>query len=468
MASTPVQGLLNKLTGGAKEGTKDVTQFLKKYTMKEELGKGAFSVVRKVTKNGTNEDYAAKIIKAKSLSEREMNKLKRETRICLLLNTHHNIVRLHETHLDDNNYYMVFDLVTGGELFDDIVKREFYSEADASKCIRLILEAICFCHENMIVHRDLKPENLLLSSKSSSADVKVADFGLAIQLEHPTEPSWFGFAGTPGYLSPEVIKREHYSKPVDLWSIGVILYILLVGYPPFWDEVQERLYQQIKLGRYDFPSPEWDTVSNEAKELISQMLTVNQGKRITAVQALNHPWVVGKKVPAIHRQETISALKKFNAKRKLRSAIHVNTFLHRIAAITTAKDQAEETEQSTAPVSRNLSVVDIMGVKKTIQDITRKLLVATLKNDKDSCSVMLDPNASFINTIEQKVFLENASVDLIEPKVQLFGSDAACISYKCLIQQIKPNNEKESFTTNETRIWNITNGEWKCVHSHIS
>ncbi len=109
------------------------------------------------------------------------------------------------------------------------------------------------------------------------------------------------------------------------------------------------------------------------------MLTVNQSKRITAVQALNHPWVVGKKVPAIHRQETISALKKFNAKRKLRSAIHVNTFLHRIAAITTAKDQAEETEQSTTPVRRDLSEVDIIDVKKTIQDITRKLLMATIK-----------------------------------------------------------------------------------------
>lgn len=140
--------------------------------------------------------------------------------------------------------------VTGGELFEDIVAREFYSEADASHCIQQILESVHHCHSNGVVHRDLKPENLLLASKVKGAAVKLADFGLAIEVQGDQQ-AWFGFAGTPGYLSPEVLKKEPYGKAVDIWACGVILYILLVGYPPFWDEDQHRLYAQIKAGTYD-------------------------------------------------------------------------------------------------------------------------------------------------------------------------------------------------------------------------
>lgn len=140
--------------------------------------------------------------------------------------------------------------VTGGELFEDIVAREFYSESDASQCIQQILESVQHCHNHGIVHRDLKPENLLLASKMKGAAVKLADFGLAIELQGDQQ-AWFGFAGTPGYLSPEVLKKEPYGKPVDIWACGVILYILLVGYPPFWDEDQHKLYAQIKAGTYD-------------------------------------------------------------------------------------------------------------------------------------------------------------------------------------------------------------------------
>ncbi|KAL7981463.1 hypothetical protein Chor_002359 [Crotalus horridus] len=131
---------------------------------------------------------------------------------------------------------------------------------------------------------------MLLASKCKGAAVKLADFGLAIEVQGDQQ-AWFGFAGTPGYLSPEVLRKEAYGKPVDIWACGVILYILLVGYPPFWDEDQHKLYQQIKAGAYDFPSPEWDTVTPEAKNLINQMLTINPTKRITAHEALKHPWV---------------------------------------------------------------------------------------------------------------------------------------------------------------------------------
>ncbi|XP_065348763.1 calcium/calmodulin-dependent protein kinase type II alpha chain isoform X10 [Cloeon dipterum] len=297
------------------------TRFSDNYELKEELGKGAFSVVRRCVQKSTGLEFAAKIINTKKLSARDFQKLEREARICRKLQ-HPNIVRLHDSIQEENFHYLVFDLVTGGELFEDIVAREFYSEADASHCIQQILESVNHCHQNGVVHRDLKPENLLLASKAKGAAVKLADFGLAIEVSGDQQ-AWFGFAGTPGYLSPEVLKKEPYGKPVDIWACGVILYILLVGYPPFWDEDQHRLYAQIKAGAYDYPSPEWDTVTPEAKNLINQMLTVNPAKRITASEALKHPWICQRERVAsvVHRQETVDCLKKFNARRKLKGAI---------------------------------------------------------------------------------------------------------------------------------------------------
>ncbi|XP_071442424.1 calcium/calmodulin-dependent protein kinase type II alpha chain isoform X2 [Hetaerina americana] len=297
------------------------TRFSDNYDLKEELGKGAFSVVRRCVQKSSGLEYAAKIINTKKLSARDFQKLEREARICRKLQ-HPNIVRLHDSIQEENFHYLVFDLVTGGELFEDIVAREFYSEADASHCIQQILESVNHCHQNGVVHRDLKPENLLLASKAKGAAVKLADFGLAIEVQGEQQ-AWFGFAGTPGYLSPEVLKKEPYGKPVDIWACGVILYILLVGYPPFWDEDQHRLYSQIKAGAYDYPSPEWDTVTPDAKNLINQMLTVNPAKRITASEALKHPWICQRERVAsvVHRQETVDCLKKFNARRKLKGAI---------------------------------------------------------------------------------------------------------------------------------------------------
>ncbi|MBN3288217.1 KC2D2 kinase, partial [Polyodon spathula] len=285
------------------------------------LFRGAFSVVKRCLKISTGQEFAAKIINTKKLSARDHQKLEREARICRLLK-HPNIVRLYDSISEEGCHYLVFDLVTGGELFEDIVAREYYSEADASHCIQQILESVNHCHQNGIVHRDLKPENLLLASKLKGAAVKLADFGLAIEVQGDQQ-AWFGFAGTPGYLSPEVLRKDPYGKPVDMWACGVILYILLVGYPPFWDEDQHRLYQQIKAGAYDFPSPEWDTVTPEAKDLINKMLTINPAKRITATEALKHPWICQRSTVAsmMHRQETVDCLKKFNARRKLKGAI---------------------------------------------------------------------------------------------------------------------------------------------------
>ncbi|XP_051539933.1 calcium/calmodulin-dependent protein kinase (CaM kinase) II beta 1 isoform X4 [Myxocyprinus asiaticus] len=323
--------------------TTTCTRFTDEYQLYEELGKGAFSVVRRCVKLSTGQEYAAKIINTKKLSARDHQKLEREARICRLLK-HPNIVRLHDSISEEGFHYLLFDLVTGGELFEDIVAREYYSEADASHCIHQILDSVHHIHQHDIVHRDLKPENLLLASKCKNAAVKLADFGLAIEVQGDQQ-AWFGFAGTPGYLSPEVLRKEAYGKPVDIWACGVILYILLVGYPPFWDEDQHKLYQQIKAGAYDFPSPEWDTVTPEAKNLINQMLTINPAKRITAQEALKHPWVCQRSTVAsmMHRQETVECLKKFNARRKLKGAI--------LTTMLVSRNFSVGSRQTTAPAS---------------------------------------------------------------------------------------------------------------------
>uniref|UniRef100_A0A1A7XN39 calcium/calmodulin-dependent protein kinase n=1 Tax=Iconisemion striatum TaxID=60296 RepID=A0A1A7XN39_9TELE len=379
--------------------TTTCTRFTDEYQLYEELGKGAFSVVRRCVKLCTGQEYAAKIINTKKLSARDHQKLEREARICRLLK-HPNIVRLHDSISEEGFHYLIFDLVTGGELFEDIVAREYYSEADASHCIQQILEAVLHCHQMGVVHRDLKPENLLLASKCKNAAVKLADFGLAIEVQGDQQ-AWFGFAGTPGYLSPEVLRKEAYGKPVDIWACGVILYILLVGYPPFWDEDQHKLYQQIKAGAYDFPSPEWDTVTPEAKNLINQMLTINPAKRITAQEALKHPWVCQRSTVAsmMHRQETVECLKKFNARRKLKGAILTTMLVSRNFSVgrqTTAPAAVSGVAGTTAGiVEQAKSLLNKKADVKPQTNSTRNSIVTSPKGNVPSAA--LEPQTTVIH-----------------------------------------------------------------------
>ncbi|XP_042192832.1 calcium/calmodulin-dependent protein kinase type II subunit gamma isoform X4 [Callorhinchus milii] len=384
--------------------TATCTRFSDDYQLYEELGKGAFSVVRRCVKLSTGQEYAAKIINTKKLSARDHQKLEREARICRLLK-HPNIVRLHDSISEEGFHYLIFDLVTGGELFEDIVAREYYSEADASQCIHQILESVNHIHQHDIVHRDLKPENLLLASKCKSAAVKLADFGLAIEVQGEQQ-AWFGFAGTPGYLSPEVLRKDPYGKPVDIWACGVILYILLVGYPPFWDEDQHKLYQQIKAGAYDFPSPEWDTVTPEAKNLINQMLTINPAKRITAPEALKHPWVCQRSTVAsmMHRQETVECLRKFNARRKLKGAILTTMLATR--NFSAAKNLLNKKTDGVKPQTNNSKNNVVSSPKENISSPTTMEPQTTvvhnpsdgIKESTDSCNTTTEDEEVKVST----------------------------------------------------------------------
>ncbi|XP_076361594.1 calcium/calmodulin-dependent protein kinase type II alpha chain isoform X12 [Tachypleus tridentatus] len=464
------------------------TRFSDNYEVKEELGKGAFSIVRRCVQKSTGLEFAAKIINTKKLSARDFQKLEREARICRKLN-HPNIVRLHDSIQEEAFHYLIFDLVTGGELFEDIVAREYYSEADASHCIQQILESVHHCHQNSVVHRDLKPENLLLASKAKGAAVKLADFGLAIEVQGDQQ-AWYGFAGTPGYLSPEVLKKDPYGKPVDIWACGVILYILLVGYPPFWDEDQHRLYAQIKAGAYDYPSPEWDTVTPEAKNLINSMLTVNPAKRITASEALKHPWICQRERVAstLHRQETVECLKKFNARRKLKGAILTTMLATRnfsSRSIITKKGEGSQVKESTDS-STTLEEEDVKARKSEIIKITEQLIEAISSGDFQSYTKYCDPHLTAFepealgNLVEgmdfHKFYFDNVlgknsklvNTTILNPVVHLLGEDAACIAYIRLTQYMDKSGIAHTRQYEETRVWQKKDGKWQNVHFHRS
>uniref|UniRef100_A0A8C6UZ06 calcium/calmodulin-dependent protein kinase n=1 Tax=Neogobius melanostomus TaxID=47308 RepID=A0A8C6UZ06_9GOBI len=481
--------------------TATCTRFTDEYQLYEELGKGAFSVVRRCVKKSSGQEYAAKIINTKKLSARDHQKLEREARICRLLK-HPNIVRLHDSISEEGFHYLVFDLVTGGELFEDIVAREYYSEADASHCISQILESVNHIHQHDIVHRDLKPENLLLASKMKGAAVKLADFGLAIEVQGDQQ-AWFGFAGTPGYLSPEVLRKDPYGKPVDIWACGVILYILLVGYPPFWDEDQHKLYQQIKAGAYDFPSPEWDTVTPEAKNLINQMLTINPAKRITAEQALKHPWICHRSTVAsmMHRQETVECLRKFNARRKLKVRLLCMSHFHfvfsvpphdvkRIAWNSTTNSSCPDSEHAQSPMSAaplgGIAGATAKSRKQEIIKITEQLIEAINNGDFEAYTRICDPGLTSFepealgNLVEgmdfHKFYFENllsknskpVHTTLLNPHVHLIGEDAACIAYIRLTQFVDSTGRPRSSQSEETRVWHRREGKWLNVHFHCS
>ncbi|XP_058230451.1 calcium/calmodulin-dependent protein kinase (CaM kinase) II beta 1 isoform X24 [Hemibagrus wyckioides] len=490
--------------------TTTCTRFTDEYQLYEELGKGAFSVVRRCVKLCTGQEYAAKIINTKKLSARDHQKLEREARICRLLK-HPNIVRLHDSISEEGFHYLLFDLVTGGELFEDIVAREYYSEADASHCIHQILDSVNHIHQHDIVHRDLKPENLLLASKCKNAAVKLADFGLAIEVQGDQQ-AWFGFAGTPGYLSPEVLRKEAYGKPVDIWACGVILYILLVGYPPFWDEDQHKLYQQIKAGAYDFPSPEWDTVTPEAKNLINQMLTINPAKRITAQEALKHPWVCQRSTVAsmMHRQETVECLKKFNARRKLKGAILTTMLVSRNFSAAKSllnkkadvKPQTNSTKNSivTSPKgnlpspalessdssSATVEDEDMKARKQEIIKITEQLIEAINNGDFEAYAKICDPGLTSFepealgNLVEgmdfHRFYFDNLlsknskpiHTTILNPHVHLIGEDAACIAYIRLTQYVDGQGRPRSSQSEETRVWHRRDSKWQNVHFHCS
>ena len=235
---------------------------------------------------------------------------------------HEHITRLYEVFEEKRFWYIVTEKMTGGELFDRIVSKSFYNEKEARDVCKILFEAIGFCHSKSVAHRDLKPESLLLKSDKNDSDVKIANFGFAKKVQTPNLLTTQ--CGTPGYVAPEILEGIAYGTKCDMWSLGVIIYIILGGYPPFNEQNQFELFREIRKGQYEFHKEYWGSVSADAKDLISSLLTVQPSKRITADQALQHRWMLqdARVLATQDLGNNLSELRKYNAKKKFKAAIN--------------------------------------------------------------------------------------------------------------------------------------------------
>ncbi|KAL2557198.1 Calcium-dependent protein kinase 8 [Forsythia ovata] len=311
-----------------------------RYDLGRELGRGEFGVTCLCTDVESSEKFACKTISKKKLKTAvDIEDVRREVEIMKHFPKHPNIVSLKDTYEDDGAVHIVMELCEGGELFDRIVARGHYTERAAAFVMKTIVEVVQMCHSHGVMHRDLKPENFLFANKKETAPLKAIDFGLSVFFK-PGE-RFNEIVGSPYYMAPEVLKRN-YGPEVDVWSAGVILYILLCGVPPFWAETEQGVAQAIIRSVVDFKRDPWPKVSENAKDLVRKMLNPDPSRRLTAQQVLEHPWLQNaKKAPNVSLGETVKArLKQFSVMNKLK-------------------------KRALRVVAEHLSVEEVAGIKET-------------------------------------------------------------------------------------------------------
>ncbi|CAN6287204.1 unnamed protein product [Urochloa humidicola] len=289
-----------------------------KYHLGRELGRGEFGVTRLATDRATRERLACKSIPKRRLRTAvDVADVRREVAIMASLPDHPALVRLRAAYEDAEAVHLVMELCDGGELFDRIVARGRYTERAAAAAARTVAEVVRACHAHGVMHRDLKPENFLYAGKSEDAQLKAIDFGLSVFFR-PGE-RFTEIVGSPYYMAPEVLRRN-YGPEVDIWSAGVILYILLCGVPPFWAETEQGVARAILRGSLDLQREPWPRISEGAKSLVRQMLQMDPKKRPTAQQVLEHPWVQNaRKAPNVPLGDVVRArLQQFSAMNKLK------------------------------------------------------------------------------------------------------------------------------------------------------
>ncbi|XP_015769015.1 PREDICTED: peripheral plasma membrane protein CASK-like [Acropora digitifera] len=415
------------------------------FELQEQIGKGTFSVIRRCLDKRGDRVCAVKIVditKMSSSSGLTEEDLQREACICQKLR-HPHIVEMLGAYSMDGFIYMVFEYMDGADLCFEIVNRVnagfVYSEAVASHYLRQVLEALSFCHNNEIVHRDLKPHNILLASKENSAPIKIADFGVAMEIG---EEGYItsGRIGTPHFMSPEMINREQYGKPIDVWGCGVVLFILLSGSFPF-QGTGEKLYESIRRGVPTMRPKMWDNISDEARDLVKKMLEHDQNVRVTAREALQHPWLKNREVPQrMHLQESVDEMKKFNARRKLKGAIlaavasrkcpmangdvigsqddvfeYEDDDLTASGAIGQLLDSLEEIQVLTGAETEDVNFLQSLFENHTLQALLEVIELIDYKaEDDDDCyelqNILSDPHVAALLQAHDEV-LKNASVE---------------------------------------------------------
>ncbi|AEE76375.1 putative protein kinase CAMK-CDPK family [Arabidopsis thaliana] len=288
------------------------------YTLGKELGRGQFGVTYLCTENSTGKKYACKSISKKKLvTKADKDDMRREIQIMQHLSGQPNIVEFKGAYEDEKAVNLVMELCAGGELFDRIIAKGHYTERAAASVCRQIVNVVKICHFMGVLHRDLKPENFLLSSKDEKALIKATDFGLSVFIEEGKV--YRDIVGSAYYVAPEVLRRR-YGKEVDIWSAGIILYILLSGVPPFWAETEKGIFDAILEGHIDFESQPWPSISSSAKDLVRRMLTADPKRRISAADVLQHPWLRegGEASDKPIDSAVLSRMKQFRAMNKLK------------------------------------------------------------------------------------------------------------------------------------------------------
>ncbi|KAF9617222.1 hypothetical protein IFM89_035104 [Coptis chinensis] len=269
--------------------TKHIANFEEQYELGDQLGWGQFGIIRSCSDKLTGEVLACKsIAKERLVTAEDLRSIKLEIEIMARLSGHPNVVDLKAVYEDENYVHLVMELCAGGELFHRLEKHGRFSESEARDLFKHLMLVVMYCHDNGVVHRDLKPENILLATKASSSPIKLADFGLATYIK-PGQ-SLQGTVGSPFYIAPEVLAGG-YNQAADVWSAGVILYILLSGMPPFWGKTKSRIFDSVRAANLQFPSDPWDHISVSAKDLITGMLCTDPAQRLTASKVLDHSWM---------------------------------------------------------------------------------------------------------------------------------------------------------------------------------
>ncbi|KAJ7970026.1 Calcium-dependent kinase [Quillaja saponaria] len=286
--------------------TQQISNLKDRYSLGEQLGWGQFGVIRACSDKLTGEVLACKsIAKDRLVTVNDLRSVKLEIEIMARLSGHPNVVDLKAVYEEEDYVHLVMELCAGGELFHLLEKHGRFSESEARVLFRHLMQVVLYCHENGVVHRDLKPENILLATTACSSPIKLADFGLATYI-NPGQ-SLHGLVGSPFYIAPEVLAGA-YNQAADVWSAGVILYILLSGMPPFWGKTKSRIFDAVKAADLRFPSEPWGCISESAKNLIRKMLSINPSQRLTAQQVLGHSWMDGNQLnpEQLHGHETLS------------------------------------------------------------------------------------------------------------------------------------------------------------------